>query len=865
MMIDVEYYAITEKKLFSLQEIAFDTVVKNLVHYKELIRSKVSPPFRKELYEEARNSVWKKTYEERFGLWTMLPYLEPHKTAESIDLREFKWAMPKLEANPKYWHGCDFDDDEYFDAPLDEILSYLGQRAPNLQEIRIHDPRPYVFQSGPKKPLLDSSSIDLIVKMKNLTRISIHSVQINLTGFLHICREFQNVQEIEAENILLDVPKSDLRAILEKINTVFDHQEYVECTFPTIFGIIFKKTDSVEIYREARVILDDSIFVDSLPELTHLRTYCGEEYQRHMKNFQHILSKVGGSLKKLTLTNFSQKSKLTFKNIFEHCESLEFLDLRSSYIADANEPLNSFGKLKEFDWCYADQDHALTLNSILCAPLLEKIDLISYKFDLGDKEALFNQIRRGEICTNLKMILFEFETEKESENEEVRSTSLVKLAFKVVVMNLGRYKELLKAKIPLKIRRELYEGAIHRFRSDLKRYELWEALPYLEPHNTDEFFQLHQFSWIEPKFELKPGQSDSERDYKVSLDEVLCYLAQHVPNLKQLFIDDERYDDDKEIFKKPRLGPGSIDLLVQMKNLTKISINEVNVELSGFVRICREFENLQEIDAQRILVDVDPKSDVKAILETFPAFDHQEYNERTFPRKFGILFKKTDSAENYRVARVELDSSPDSIFLDTIPEITHMQIDGSNKSEDHQSHVKNLEHILKKVGGYLKNLTLNSFCPKSKITFKHIFEHCKSLESLELRHSFVADDDEPIGSFGKLKEIRWNNSLSDHAITLKSILSAPLLKKIDLIADIFDLSDKEALLNRIRNGEICANVDDFVVEDRTYQDNAVWNGFYELFDAIRTTFPKPMTTRLEKRNIQHIGTAELFMKQWDFN
>ncbi|CAB3387597.1 Hypothetical predicted protein [Cloeon dipterum] len=432
-MVDVEYYAMTKKKLFSLQEMAFDTAVKNLGRYKELIRSKVSPPFRKELYEEAMKSVWEKTYEERFGLWTTLPYLEPHKTAELIDLREFKWAMPELQVNP----GCDFDDDdEFFDAPCDAILSYLGQHAPNLKELYIVYLWPYDLKEISKKPLLDSSSVDLIVQMKNLTIISIESFQINFTGFVRICRESQNVQEIEAENILLDVPKSDLRAILEEFNTAFDHQEYTERTFPTIFGILFKRTDSVETYRKAQVDLDDSIFVDSLPELTHLRTYCGyncKDYQCHMKNFQHILSKVGGSLKKLTLTYFSQESKLTFKYIFEHCEYLESLDLRGSYIADANEPLNSFGKLKEFDWCYADQDHALTLNSILCAPLLEKIHLISYKFDLGDKEALFNQIRRGEICTNVKYF-----TVEDLENDDEPGWSDIYDLFDAIRMNSSK-------------------------------------------------------------------------------------------------------------------------------------------------------------------------------------------------------------------------------------------------------------------------------------------------------------------------------------------------------------------------------------------------------------------------------------------
>ncbi|CAB3385619.1 Hypothetical predicted protein [Cloeon dipterum] len=379
-----EYDVKTEKKLFSLQQIAFDTALKNLGSYKELIKSKISPPFRKELYEAAMKSVWRKTYEERYQIWTALPFLEPHRTVESINLEEFRWVMRKLEVQPCHWNGCDYDDD--FDVPLDEVLRYLEQYAPNLRELFIDDPRPLHYQIISKTPQLGPISIDLIVQMKHLTKISIRSVTIHFSGFLRICKELENLQYVGAQGILVDVPVSNIKTLLATFNTAFDHQEYSERTFPTKFGIIFKKTEYVVHYREGNVKLDDLIFVNLLPELTHLRTYCGEEYQRHMMNFQHILSKVGGSLKRLTLSHFNNKSKLTFKNIFEHCRSLESLDLFSSYIADANEPINSFGKLREFCWDNSGPDHTISINSILHAPLLEKIEVKAYEFDLGDKE-----------------------------------------------------------------------------------------------------------------------------------------------------------------------------------------------------------------------------------------------------------------------------------------------------------------------------------------------------------------------------------------------------------------------------------------------------------------------------------------------
>ncbi|CAB3384552.1 Hypothetical predicted protein [Cloeon dipterum] len=902
-MVDVEYYAMTKKKLFSLQEMAFDTAVKNLGRYKELIRSKVSPPFRKELYEEARKSVWQKTCKERFGLWTALPYLEPHKMVESIVLREFAWAMPELSVNP----GCDFDDDdEFFDATCNAILSYLGQHAPNLKELYIVDTRPYYVKKLPKKPLLDSKSF-----------------QINFTGFVRICRESQNVQEIEATKILLDVPKSDLRAILEEFNTAFDHQEYTERTFPTIFGILFKRTDSAEIYRTARVDLNDSIFVDSLPELTHLRNiwdYDCKNYQCNMKNFQHILSKVGGSLKKLTLNYFSRKSKLTFKNIFEQCEYLESLDLRSSYIADANEPLNSFGKLKEFDWSTADKDHALTLKSILCAPLLEKIHLISYKFDLGDKEALFNQIRRGEICTNVKYFTVEdlknddvpakegqdrpeLLTRKEFHfllgilgfrrvNGQAAASScrvfgsggvtrvlgpsmsvhnadtknelafLQEIAFDAILKNLGSYKELFKSKLSPPLRRELYERARIIFGNSYKTYKekcgFWTALSYLEPHKAEKYFHLTELCWIPLNFEVKPGISDSddehdsedevesdsddETDYDVSLDEILHYLVQHAPILDELRIDNPRHQHWQNFFRKLRLEPSSIDLIVQMENLTKISIEEVNIEFSGFVRICRELKTLQKINANRIKVDV-PKSDIKAILETFnTAFDYQGYGQYTFPRKIGIYFEKTDSAEHVREACIGLD---DSIFVDFLPELTHLQARCSSDCEAHECHVMNFLHILSKVGGSLKKLSLFDFDRTTKLTFKKIFEHCNSLEGLYIDNSIVADVDEPISSFGKLKEFCWYFADYGRTITLKHILFAPLLEKIDVAGFKFDLGDKEALFNRIENGEMSTNLEEFLVMDKTDNDKPVWDDIEELFRLIQMNSPQHVFTWFE--------------------
>ncbi|XP_065331833.1 uncharacterized protein LOC135934192 [Cloeon dipterum] len=59
--------------------------------------------------------------------------------------------------------------------------------------------------------------------------------------------------------------------ILETFDSAFNHQEYTDWDFPYTFGIIFKKTDAVELYRKANQVWPNlgPYILDSIPELTH--------------------------------------------------------------------------------------------------------------------------------------------------------------------------------------------------------------------------------------------------------------------------------------------------------------------------------------------------------------------------------------------------------------------------------------------------------------------------------------------------------------------------------------------------------------------------------------------------------------------
>ncbi|CAB3370407.1 Hypothetical predicted protein [Cloeon dipterum] len=352
----------------------------------------------------------------------------------------------------------------------------------------------------------------------------------------------------------------------------------------------------------------------------------------------------------------------------------------------------------------------------------------------------------------------------DTDNEREHS-SLENMCFNIIVKNIGTYKYLLKLKIPPPWRKRLYEEAMRR-KMKIGTGQVWTAFPYLEPHKLVVFFSTREVAWL-LKLEVKSGQS-TKLDFVVSLEEILRYLDLFAPNLQQLCIDDTR-----------------------------------------------EIEKLHEIEADRILVEEDATS-MKTTLETFDtAFKHQEYKERAFPPKLGIIFKKTDAVEDYRRAQVKYRFSLDSDFLDSIPQITHLGNDCGIFSSQTGCDILELQHILRKVGEHLKDLRICSFQQEPKFTFRHIFEHCKSLESLHLHESYVADDDEPIESFGKLKKLLWNNEHFGFPITLSTILCAPLLQKIEIKSFfcIFDLGDKERLFNRIRSREICTNVRVLTIED----------------------------------------------------
>ncbi|XP_065349866.1 uncharacterized protein LOC135945871 [Cloeon dipterum] len=397
----------------------------------------------------------------------------------------------------------------------------------------------------------------------------------------------------------------------------------------------------------------------------------------------------------------------------------------------------------------------------------------------------------------------DYESESDDDNIEDMPprSSLQYLAISTIVNNIGSYGERIRKYISPPIRKILFEKAKDRKRK-IGVEQIWAALPYLDQHRTTEKFNSGDFSSI---FRLKRKNGGEISEARVSMEEFLQYLAEFVPNLRELFIEDPRPCGKRKQVKRVRLEePLASDLLLRIENLTHLLINNVNINFSGFIRVCTESQKLQHIKANNILVDIEPDATKKCLKMLDSKFDHQEHDARKFPRKLGITLQKSNAAGPYLKAIVTLSDD----FLHLRPTLTCLHISAQRDKDLTVDDIKNdrnrLLLMLKRAGGTFKTLILEFIRPKLNITFKHISKHCNDLETLELLNSYVLGDDS-ITSFSQLKIFKWHNMFHywDWTIRLDRILSAPHLETMDIIALKMNLGDnKESLFHKIRNRTI---------------------------------------------------------------
>ncbi|CAB3382106.1 Hypothetical predicted protein [Cloeon dipterum] len=391
--------------LCSLKNMAIDTIVENVASYKELIQRKISPPMRQVVLDTAMERIQEIGV---FQIWAALPYLDPHMFTEQISTRDFPTIFHVDDSIGNFWES---------EVSMEEFLQFIVKFAPNLRELDIEDPSNF-WKSWDRKFLkqtLEPSSIKQICLMQNLMHISFKDIFIRISDFFDICTELKNLQYIAADNILCELEPDSTKMLSlnwEALNSQFDHQEFIEHNYTRKICIILKKVNSDEPHRLAYASLRTDFINFIPPNLTHLYInsyeYGLSKCQRKKHCLKPILTRFGASLKKLQVECVGEEEKISLRYILEQCSNLEVLYLDSSFVANDDEDLTSFRKLKSLRWSVRtsrDRDlHLLTISvqNILSLPLLEELNIEAYVFDFGDKENLFERIRNREILTNLR-------------------------------------------------------------------------------------------------------------------------------------------------------------------------------------------------------------------------------------------------------------------------------------------------------------------------------------------------------------------------------------------------------------------------------------------------------------------------------
>ncbi|CAB3375038.1 Hypothetical predicted protein [Cloeon dipterum] len=523
------------------------------------------------------------------------------------------------------------------------------------------------------------------------------------------------------------------------------------------------------------------VSLEKFTKLIHVQNY--DLNPNHIATF---CFKFGAILESL---HFGYTTKNRFKInmlvIKDDCPKLKKLEIVGTGVDDRYS-LESFASLLDLRITFqTNVRKEVKLSKLLAAPNLKIVKLSDFRAS------------NFSIPTKFKM------SGNDSNHEVERSPALRSLqdsAINTIVKNIGGYRDLITKIIAPPMRKILFDEAMKRIK-EIGADQVLAALPFLDQQRSTEIFSTKDFATI---FRLK-GVRGGFSEGCVSIEEFLQHLVVYVPNLQQLNIEDPRMSDsfyDMYMFKEAQLEPLATDLLLQLENLTHVSIIDVYIQFSGFVNVCRESPNLHSIEANNVLVDKESNS-IKTSLKTLESkFDHQEYNALNYPRIIGITLKKAKADKPYRQAKVSLSNDLDDIF----PSLTQLEIwtlrDKDLGVDDIQRKRNHLLGILRRVGGTLNTLILEYIRPEWNLTFKQIFEHCSDLETLDLRHSNVSDD-EPIASFGQLKNFKWLETFDEEGtIRLDRVFSAPLLKNIDIFAFKFNLDDKVSLLKRIRNRKI---------------------------------------------------------------
>ncbi|CAB3382085.1 Hypothetical predicted protein [Cloeon dipterum] len=451
-------------------------------------------------------------------------------------------------------------------------------------------------------------------------------------------------------------------------------------------------------------------------------------------------------------------------------------------------------------------------------------------------------------CFGLKFLKFKMSSDEEDENR-FTLCSLKTMAIDTVIENIGCYKDLIAKINPSSFRKVLFDIAMER-RLEIGEDQLWAALPYLDQHRMTEFFSTRDFPTI---FHIE----DSEgvlHERENSMEEFLQFIVKFVPNLRELIIEDPSnfWDEDLQL---QTLLPSSIKQICLMENLVDITFLDIYIKISGFYDVSTKCKKLATIKANNILCDMERDSTKMSLEALNSLFDHHEYDEQKFPRKICIKLLKGRPDEPYRRVLTSLSND----FLDLIPQnLTHLKIVApidlkqniecnrllpEDLNRDFKCKKLSFRSVLTKFGANLKALKVEDLGEEEDISLKDISELCSNLENLEICDSNVTNDDEDLTSFSKLKTLGFSirhsymNDGGHQTISLKNILSLPLLEEISVKAEEFDLGDTQELFKRIKNREILTHLREFNIDHYAIYDPDV-HKLFELQDVIQSVYPR---------------------------
>ncbi|CAB3381113.1 Hypothetical predicted protein [Cloeon dipterum] len=436
-------------------------------------------------------------------------------------------------------------------------------------------------------------------------------------------------------------------------------------------------------------------------------------------------------------------------------------------------------------------------------------------------------------------------------------SSLFDMTIKAVFDNVKKYdKHLLKtiiAPVRQKMLKRMYEMADnHRFECDSlddHNEKLWAILPFLI--NSKKYTKLNTFDlplMYCPSFTVANSR----------FQEFIRCLGVNAPNLRELKIFTPTFSQEYSLEER------DLNSIIQLKNLAILKIIFVCVPLSGILAISHRCENLKTLEAYTVKNDVESQSvtfrndfvhvyiDARSIEHgmfklvmntTMPSLDPKFAESKQYtkmilsPNKtsdISLVHSFAEKLTKIRIFSPDLDDVEEMVDFPPLPQIKSASINFRGK-------MMHAFMSFMKSGETLQKLKL-SYIRTKETTFGEIFSLCPNLQSLQLYNCNFFGNDATVDAMLKLKRFRWQSKEKDPSVwfAFSSVLSAPLLERVEIHLPNIDFSDNATVIAQIERREILRNLKNFAIgrarlysEDKNEGNFSIYlNSYTELKNAI---------------------------------